>query len=149
MRSKKQREAPDEGAKHASQEGDGRSFCTTRVILREKFAEEIPLAERAYLEVLREDGKNQIIELGNLGGSEATIGRGPDCDIRLVVDSVSRKHARVALRNEEYHLEDMNSTNGVYVNGLKVVKCVLRDNDQIEMGGVKIIFKEEKTLKGR
>ena len=46
-------------------------------------------------------------------------------------------------------MEDMNSTNGVYVNGVRVVKCVLRDNDQIEMGGVKIIFKEEKTLKGK
>jgi len=111
--------------------------------------EEVPFAERAYLEVLREDGKNQIIELGSLGGADAIIGRGSDCDIRLSVDSVSRKHAKVALRNEEYHIEDMNSTNGVYVNGVRVVKCVLRDNDQIEMGGVKIIFKEEKTLKGR
>jgi hypothetical protein len=31
---------------------------------------------------------------------------------------------------------------------VKVVKCVLRDNDQIEIGGVKIIYNEEKTLKG-
>ena len=117
--------------------------------MRGKFSEEVPLAERAYLEILKEDGENQIIELGNLAGLEATVGRSPDCDIRLAVDSVSRKHARFALRNEEYHIEDMNSTNGVYVNGVRVVKCVLRDNDQIEMGGVKIIFKEEKTLKGR
>ena len=111
--------------------------------------EEVPFAERTYLEVLREDGKNQIIELAGFGGAGAIIGRGPDCDIRLAVDSVSRRHAKVALRNEEYHMEDMNSTNGVYVNGVRVVKCVLRDNDQIEMGGVKIIFKEEKTLKGK
>ena len=149
MRSKKQPETPDKQPKHASQENHGQSFSTTRVILRGKFAEAVPFAERAYLEVLGEDGKNQIIELGNLGGSEATIGRGPHCDIRLAVDSVSRKHARIALRNEEYHIEDMNSTNGVYVNGVRVVKCVLRDNDQIEMGGVKIIYKEEKTLKVR
>jgi pSer/pThr/pTyr-binding forkhead associated (FHA) protein len=149
MRTKKHRESPDRQAKHSSQEGGGPSFSTTRVILRGKYAEEVPFAERAYLEVLGEDGKNRIIELGDLGGSEATIGRGPHCDIRLAVDSVSRKHARIALRNEEYHVEDMNSTNGVYVNGVRVVKCVLRDNDQIEMGGVKIIFKEEKTLKDR
>ena len=127
----------------------GRAFLPQGLSCEGSIAEEVPFAERAYLEVLREDGKNQIIELGNLGGSEATIGRGPHCEIRLAVDSVSRKHARIALRNEEYHIEDMNSTNGVYVNGVRVVKCVLRDNDQIEMGGVKIIFKEEKTLKGR
>jgi pSer/pThr/pTyr-binding forkhead associated (FHA) protein len=149
MRSRKQPETPDKQAKHTSRESDGHDFSTTRVILREKFVEEVPFAERAYLEVLREDGRNEIIELGSLGGADAIIGRGPDCDIRLAVDSVSRKHAKVALRNEEYHVEDMNSTNGVYVNGVRVVKCVLRDNDQIEMGGVKIIFKEEKTLKGR
>jgi pSer/pThr/pTyr-binding forkhead associated (FHA) protein len=111
--------------------------------------EDVPLAERAYLKILKADGKGEIIELGSLGVNEAVIGRSLDCEIRLGVDSVSRKHARVALRNEEYHIEDMNSTNGVYVNGVKVVKCVLRDNDQIEIGGVKIIFNEEKTLKGR
>jgi hypothetical protein len=149
MRSKKHPETPDPQEKQASRETGGHDFCTTRVISRGKFTEELPFAERAYLEVLMKDGKNQIIELGIFSGTDAIIGRGPDCDIRLAVDSVSRRHARVVLRNEEYHVEDMNSTNGVYVNGVRVVKCVLRDNDQIEMGGVKIIFKEEKTLKGR
>jgi pSer/pThr/pTyr-binding forkhead associated (FHA) protein len=148
MSSKKNQETLNSQANHAPPKSDRLGFSTTRVILRGKFTEDVPSAERAYLKVLKEDGKGVIVELESLGGTETIIGRSPECDISLAVDSVSRKHARVALRNEEYHIEDMNSTNGVYVNGVKVVKCVLRDNDQIEIGGVKIIYNEEKTLKG-
>jgi hypothetical protein len=147
MRSKNKQETLDIQADHVRPKSDRVSFTTTKVILRGKFTEDVPSAERAYLKVLNEDGNGEMIELQHFGGIETIIGRGPDCDIRLAVDSVSRKHARVALRNEEYHIEDMNSTNGVYVNGVKVVKCVLRDNDQIEIGGVKILFNEEKTWK--
>ena len=146
---KKNQETLDNQANYSSPKSDRLSISTTRVIVRGKFTEDVPSAERAYLKIVKADGKGEIIDLRNLGVNEAIIGRSPDCDIELAVDSVSRKHARVVLRNEEYHIEDMNSTNGVYVNGVKVVKCVLRDNDQIEIGGVKIIFNEEKTLKGR
>jgi hypothetical protein len=45
--------------------------------------------------------------------------------------------------------QDLNSTNGVYVNGVRIVKCGLRNNDQIEIGGVRLIFNEEKILKGK
>jgi pSer/pThr/pTyr-binding forkhead associated (FHA) protein len=58
--------------------------------------------------------------------------------------SVSRKHARITYYNEEYHVEDLDSTNGVYVNGIKVARCILRDQDQIEIGKVKILFSEAK-----
>jgi pSer/pThr/pTyr-binding forkhead associated (FHA) protein len=53
-------------------------------------------------------------------------------------------HARIIYRNEEYQIEDLGSTNGVYVNGIKVEKCILREQDVIEIGGVKILFVEEK-----
>ena len=130
----------------ATPPGDEEAFANTKVISRGKFTEKIYFAERAYFEILRGDGRNEIIELGD---GDVIVGRSPECDIRLAVDSVSRKHARVIFRNEDYHIEDLNSTNGVYVNGVRVVKCVLRNNDQVEIGGVKIIFNEEKTLKGR
>jgi pSer/pThr/pTyr-binding forkhead associated (FHA) protein len=59
---------------------------------------------------------------------------------------ISRRHAQITFRNEEYHLEDLGSTNGTYVNGIKIVKCILRNNDQIDIGGVKMLFTEEKSL---
>jgi pSer/pThr/pTyr-binding forkhead associated (FHA) protein len=74
------------------------------------------------------------------------IGRSAECDIQLGVQNVSRNHAQVVFHDEEYLIEDLESTNGVFVNGIKVVKCVLRNNDQIEIGGVKLVFNEEKRL---
>jgi pSer/pThr/pTyr-binding forkhead associated (FHA) protein len=126
--------------------GNDLKFPITKVISREKFTEKIPFRERAFFEILGENGKNKTVELGS---DEVVIGRGSGCGIRLDEDSVSRRHSRVVFRNEEYQIEDLNSTNGVYVNGVRVVKCVLRNNDQIEIGGVRLIFNEEKTLKGR
>ncbi|MFC1820351.1 FHA domain-containing protein [Thermodesulfobacteriota bacterium] len=81
-----------------------------------------------------------------LGEEEVIIGRIPDCDIQLLVENVSREHARIIYRNEEYQIEDLGSTNGIYLNGIKVQKCILRDNDLIEIGGVKIQFGEEKII---
>jgi pSer/pThr/pTyr-binding forkhead associated (FHA) protein len=81
-----------------------------------------------------------------LGERAVVIGRSAECDIQLEVQNVSRKHASVFFHNEEYLIEDLESTNGVFVNGIKVVKCVLRNNDQIEIGGVKLVFNEEKRL---
>jgi pSer/pThr/pTyr-binding forkhead associated (FHA) protein len=101
------------------------------------------VSESAYLEITGSEEKDGIFDLGE---KAVVIGRNPECDIQFGVQNVSRKHARVLLQNEEYLIEDLESTNGVFVNGIKVVKCVLRNNDQIEIGGVKLVFNEEKRL---
>ena len=119
-------------------------FSTTSQIKRETFTGKVPVARRAYFEVVAHDENNQSIELRE---GEIIVGRSPKSDIHLPVDNVSRRHARILFRNEEYHIEDLNSTNGLYVNGIRVEKCALRNNDQIEIGGVKILFREEMTFK--
>jgi len=118
-------------------------FDTTKEIPRGKFAAIMPVSQGAYLEITGSEEKDGIFQLGERA---VIIGRSPDCDIQLGVLNVSRKHACVLLQNEEYLIEDLESTNGVFVNGIKVVKCVLRNNDQIEIGGVKLLFNEEKRL---
>jgi len=122
---------------------DRTGFDTTEEIPRGKFAAIMPVSQRAYLEITGSEEKDGIFELGE---KEVVIGRSTECDIRLGVQNVSRKHARVLFQNEEYLIEDLGSTNGVLVNGIKVAKCVLRSNDQIEIGGVKLVFNEEKRL---
>jgi len=123
---------------------DKRSLrSTTTKLSRETFGEEITVKQRACLEIIGFDEENKVIELGE---EEVIIGRIPECGICLAVDNVSRQHARVIFRNEEYFVEDLDSTNGTYVNGIKAVRCVLRNSDQINIGGVKILFTEEKTL---
>jgi pSer/pThr/pTyr-binding forkhead associated (FHA) protein len=116
-------------------------FDTTEEIPRGRFTDITPLAQRAYLEITGSEEKDGVFELGERA---VVIGRSTDCDIQLGVHRVSRKHACVLFHHEEYLIEDLESTNGVFVNGIKVVKCVLRNNDQIEIGGVRLVFNEEK-----
>jgi pSer/pThr/pTyr-binding forkhead associated (FHA) protein len=125
-------------------EYDKRSLhSTTTELSREAFVEEITVKQRACLEIIGFSEENKVIELGE---EEVIIGRTPECGICLSIENVSRRHARVIFRNEEYFVEDLGSTNGTYVNGIKIVKCVLRNSDQINIGGVKILFTEDKTL---
>jgi hypothetical protein len=112
-------------------------------VSRDTFIRDIPMKHRAYLEITGIGNEVRIVELRR---EETVIGRTIECDIPLPSNNVSRKHACVGFRNEEYHIKDLNSTNGVYVNGVKVEKCVLRNLDQIEIGGIKILFNEEQTL---
>ncbi len=110
---------------------------------REAFVGEIPMKHRAYLEIT---GIGQEVKVVELRKEETLIGRTSDCDVQIPSNNVSRKHACVGFRNEEYHIKDLDSTNGVYVNGVKVDKCVLRNLDQIEIGDIKLLFNEEQTL---
>ena len=116
----------------------------TRELPREKINEPIPI--QPCLKIIDLQGKNKVIYLGE---EEVTIGRSSECDIRLPDDTVSGKHARIVFRNEGFVLEDLGSKNGTYVNGVKTVKCILRNNDQVTTGGVRIIFVEETTLPGK
>lgn len=118
-------------------------YSTTVQISRKDFTGEISLRQRGSLEVTIPGENARLFELGE---EDVLLGRSPDCEIPLNVENVSRKHARVFFRNDEFHVEDLESTNGTYVNGIKVAKCTLRNNDHIEIGGVKILFTEEKTF---
>jgi len=71
-----------------------------------------------------------------------TIGRSPDCDVRLDLRWVSRAHARVCLEETHYILEDMGSRNGVFVNGQRVTgRRLLEDGDRIQLApGLELIF---------
>lgn len=121
-------------------------FTTTVEMVRVNLPESVPVRERAYLQILSPQERKRIIELG---AKDIVIGRSPECDIRFIVENVSRKHARVFFHNEEFMIEDLESTNGLFVNGIKIVRCALRNNDQIDLGGVKLLFNEEKRLQPR
>ena len=112
-------------------------------VSRDAFIREIPMKHRAYLEITGIGKEPRVVELRR---EETVIGRTSECDLPLPSKNVSRKHACVGFRNEEYHIQDLNSTNGVYVNGVKIEKCVLRNLDQIKIGGIKLLFNEQQTL---
>lgn len=67
---------------------------------------------------------------------EITIGRGDDCDITIKSSSVSRIHA--IIKNGE--IEDQDSRNGTFVNGEKITRHELSDNDKISIGDAELVF---------
>ncbi len=62
------------------------------------------------------------------------IGRGPNNQVCIQDQLISRRHARVWLENGEPHIEDLGSRNGVLVNGKSVQRTLLRAGDIINLG---------------
>jgi pSer/pThr/pTyr-binding forkhead associated (FHA) protein len=96
----------------------------------------------AYLDIVGIDGERNGVELGR---SQVYIGRDPECEVHIPTTTISRQHVRIFCRGEEYHVEDLDSTNGTYINGVKIKRCILRNNDQITVGDITITFLEERT----
>jgi pSer/pThr/pTyr-binding forkhead associated (FHA) protein len=80
-------------------------------------------------------------ELVPVGGGDAiplvsdvmTIGRRESCDICLKFQNISGTHCELALKNGVWHLRDLNSTNGVKVNGERTLRRPLRPGDEIDI----------------
>ncbi len=69
-------------------------------------------------------------------GAELTVGRAPGCAIFLEEDTfVSQLHARVFRRDDGLFVEDLGSTNGTFLNGVKVTAPVkLSKGDKVQFG---------------
>jgi hypothetical protein len=74
---------------------------------------------------------------------DTTVGRLAECDITLDDPSVSRRHARISQDGSAWTITDLGSTNGVKVNGERVVTADLRDGDRIELGNARLAFSLE------
>lgn len=75
----------------------------------------------------------EVLREVSLANDRTTIGRRPYNDIVLDNASISGEHAMIATVRHECILEDLNSTNGTYVNGQPVKKHFLQNNDVIEV----------------
>jgi pSer/pThr/pTyr-binding forkhead associated (FHA) protein len=71
-----------------------------------------------------------------------TLGRAATNDIHLENDNVSRAHARLTRIDDEYTLEDLDSRNGILLNGLAVHSAVLRDGDELHIGDFVFSYQE-------
>jgi two-component system, cell cycle response regulator len=69
-----------------------------------------------------------------LNDHPTVIGRGSDCEIRILDGSVSRRHARIDWTTEGYCVIDLQSTNGTFVNDIAVLRCKLQDGDYLRVG---------------
>jgi predicted component of type VI protein secretion system len=64
------------------------------------------------------------------------IGRREDCDLRIPLSDVSRKHCRMILEGETIRVEDLGSSNGTYKNGERVQQTELAAGDTLQVGPV-------------
>jgi len=69
-----------------------------------------------------------------------SIGRSKDCDIQLSDANVSRRHAEVRQEGATYWLVDLDSTNGMEVNGRKLKRAKLQSGDKIVLGSSELTF---------
>ncbi|HJV27531.1 MAG TPA: FHA domain-containing protein [Aromatoleum sp.] len=75
-----------------------------------------------------------------------SIGRKPSNDIQIDNLAISGQHAVITTILDDAFLEDQNSTNGTYVNGQPVKKCVLHNNDVIELGKYRLKYLAERVF---
>ena len=81
-----------------------------------------------------------------LAKDRTTLGRRAYNDIVIDNLAVSGEHAVLHMSGGEVQIEDLNSTNGTYVNALAVQRQALKDNDVIEVGGCRIHFRALNNL---
>ena len=74
-----------------------------------------------------------------LGEGSLLAGRLPECDVMIDDGLVSRMHARISVRDDSVVVEDLHSTNGVYVNGARIThSALLREGDRLLLGTTEI-----------
>jgi diguanylate cyclase (GGDEF)-like protein len=87
--------------------------------------------DRASITVLRGVNAGQLFRVER---TVTVIGRARGADLHLEEEGISRRHARIERREGRYVLEDLGSTNGVFLNGVQIERADLSDGDRIQLG---------------
>ena len=91
----------------------------------------VPSGNGCFIVIYGQDMGRRV----RVGTEPVIIGRSPQCDIQVDQESVSRNHARVWFTGSEFHVRDLGSTNGTYVNDdLVAEEGRLRHGDQLKVG---------------
>jgi pSer/pThr/pTyr-binding forkhead associated (FHA) protein len=76
----------------------------------------------------------------NFTQPEITLGRDPACDIPLIDDTVSTRHAQLTYHHSQWWLEDLSSTNGTKLNKIAItMPTVLTAGDEIQCGDTRLV----------
>lgn len=93
---------------------------------------------RVYARIQDVNMSSRVWEIRN---ASVSIGRNSKNDIAIPNNSVSSSHCVIKLdRDQQWSITDLNSANGVYVNGKRTPKASLKTGDMIELGDVKLHF---------
>jgi len=87
----------------------------------------------AKLVFFKSSGQRKDFSLAN---PVTLIGRGEDCDLRIPLADISRRHCEVRLEEGQLKVTDLGSANGTYVNNERVTSGPLKAGDRIVVGPV-------------
>jgi hypothetical protein len=104
--------------------------------------------EPVELELVTERGPALVIRAGGgregesfgVNGERMSIGRRPDSDVFLDDVTVSRDHAVLIQRADQWYLDDCGSLNGTYVNRSRIESQRLEEGDEVQIGKYKLTF---------
>jgi hypothetical protein len=85
-------------------------------------------------------GGGRVGESFPLHGEKMAIGRNPGAEVFLDDVTVSRDHALLVHRGDGWHLDDLGSLNGTYVNRERIESSKLADGDELQVGKYKLTF---------
>jgi pSer/pThr/pTyr-binding forkhead associated (FHA) protein len=88
---------------------------------------------------------NQVLAEYNMTKERYTVGRLPDNDVRIDNPAVSGHHSLIINILNDSFLEDLNSTNGTYVNGKLIKKHALQHSDVITIGHHQLRFSDQQS----
>ena len=92
---------------------------------------------QAVLVMFRSDGERRSFSMAR---DMTVIGRREDCDLRIPLGEVSRKHCRIVRDGDSLKLEDLGSSNGTFLNGQRVQEALLTPGDTIQVGPVVFVL---------
>lgn len=82
-----------------------------------------------------------LLQEFDLVGPEVVLGRSPDCHITIEDPLISRRHAKITIREDSATVEDLGSRNGVRVNGRQIDgQTEIKDGDRIRLGTQELLF---------
>jgi FHA domain len=85
-------------------------------------------------------GGGRVGESFPVAGERMSVGRRPDSEVFLDDITVSRDHALLIGRGDQWHIDDCGSLNGTYVNRERIESHRLEDGDELQIGKYKLTF---------
>lgn len=92
---------------------------------------------QVVLVMFRADGERRSFPISR---EMTIIGRREDCDLRIPLGDVSRKHCRMIREADALRMEDLGSSNGTYVNGQRIQEAILQPGDTVRVGPVLFVL---------
>jgi type II secretory pathway predicted ATPase ExeA len=112
-------------------------------------ASDLPAERRVVLGRILVGFNGQTIAERELTPGRFIIGRTPDNDLQIDSKYISRHHAQIITSVHTSVLEDLNSTNGIYVRSKRVRRRMLNDGDVVQIGQHEIMYFDERMARTR